>query len=139
MTAHDSALGAKLREWRQRRHLSQLDLAVEAEISSRHLSFIETGRTAPSRGMVLRIADTLELPLRERISLLLAAGFAPDHAERSLDEPALGPARAAVKRIIDRHMPFPALAVDRYWHLLHANRAVQQLLAERPTICLGPG
>jgi transcriptional regulator with XRE-family HTH domain len=138
ITAHDSALGAKLREWRQRRRLSQLDLAAEAEISSRHLSFIETGRTAPSRSMVLRIADTLELPLRERNSLLLAAGFAPDHAERSLDDPALGPARAAVERIIDCHMPFPALAVDRYWHLFHANAAVQQLLGGAAEHLLGP-
>lgn len=139
MTAHDSAIGAQLREWRQRRRLSQLDLAAEAEISSRHLSFIETGRAAPSRGMVLRIADTLELPLRERNSLLLAAGFAPDHAERSLDDPALGPARAAVERIIDCHMPFPALAVDRYWNLLHANPAVQLLLGGAADHLLGPG
>lgn len=139
MTAHDSALGHKLREWRQRRRLSQLDLASEAEISSRHLSFIETGRTAPSRAMVLRIADTLDLPLRERNALLLAAGFAPDHAERSLDDPALAAARAAVERIIDCHMPFPALAVDRCWNLLHANPAVMQLLGGAADHLLGPG
>lgn len=139
MTAQDSALGSKLRQWRRHRRLSQLDLASEAEISSRHLSFIETGRAAPSRVMVLRIADSLELPLRERNSLLLAAGFAPDHAERSLDDPALGPARAAVERVIDCHMPFPALAVDRYWNLLHANPAVLQLLDGVAEHLLGPG
>jgi transcriptional regulator with XRE-family HTH domain len=139
MTAYDVALGPKLRDWRQRRRLSQLDLAAEAEISSRHLSFIENGRAAPSRGMVLRIADALELPLRERNSLLLAAGFAPDHAERSLADPALGAARAAVERIIDCHMPFPALAVDRYWNLLHANPAVHTLLGMAAGHLLGPG
>ncbi|NJC05420.1 transcriptional regulator with XRE-family HTH domain [Sphingomonas kaistensis] len=139
MTAHDSALGTSLREWRQRRRLSQLDLAAEAEISSRHLSFIETGRTAPSRAMVLRIADTLDLPLRERNALLLAAGFAPDHGERSLDDPALDAARAAVERIIDCHMPFPALAVDRCWNLLHANPAVLRLLDGAADHLLGAG
>ena len=128
MTVHDRKLGPQLRTWRQRRRMSQLDLALQAEISSRHLSFIETGRAAPSRAMILRIADSLELPLRERNTLLLAAGFAPDHAERTLDDPALAAARAAIERIIDCHMPFPALAVDRYWYLVHANPAVQRLL-----------
>lgn len=139
MTAHDSGFGHKLREWRQRRRLSQLDLATEAAISSRHLSFIENGRTAPSRAMVLRIADTLDLPLRERNGLLLAAGFAPDHAERGLDDPSLSAARTAVERIIDCHMPYPALAVDRYWNLLHANSAVLQLLDGAADHLLGPG
>ncbi|GAA4001759.1 helix-turn-helix transcriptional regulator [Sphingomonas humi] len=119
--------------------MSQLDLATEADISSRHLSFIETGRAVPSRGMVLRIADSLDLPLRERNSLLLAAGFAPDHAERSLDDPALSAARVAVERIIDCHMPFPALAIDRYWNLLHANLAVARLLEGVADHLLGPG
>lgn len=128
MTAHDTALGHQLKTWRQRRRMSQLDLALQTEMSSRHLSFIESGRAAPSRSMILRIADSLELPLRERNALLLAAGFAPDHAERTLDDPALAAARAAIERIIDCHMPFPALAVDRYWHLVHANPAVQRLL-----------
>jgi transcriptional regulator with XRE-family HTH domain len=118
--------------------MSQLDLALQAEVSSRHLSFIETGRAAPSRGMIVRIAATLDLPLRERNMLLLAAGFAPDHAERALGDPALGPARAAVERIINCHMPFPALAVDRYWSLLHANPAVSQLLAGVAGHLLGP-
>jgi transcriptional regulator with XRE-family HTH domain len=138
MTAHDQALGGKLKQWRQRRRMSQLDLAAEAEISSRHLSFIETGRSAPSRAMVLRLAETLGLPLRECNALLLAAGYAPDYDERPLEDPLLGPARAAVARIIDCHMPFPALAVDRYWNLLHANAAVQLLLGSAVPHLLEP-
>lgn len=129
MTFQDKAVGAQLRSWRHRRRLSQLDLALEANISSRHLSFIETGRSSPSRNVVLRIAECLELPLRERNGLLLAAGFAPDYPERTLDDPLLGSARNAVERIIDCHMPFPALAVDRYWDLLHANNTILHLLA----------
>src|SRR5688572_28622399 len=127
MTVYDWKLGPKLRDWRQRRRMSQLDLALEAEISSRHLSFIENGRASPSREMVLRIAATLDLPLRERNSLLLAGGYAPDYPERPLNDPSLAAARSAVERIIDCHMPFPALAVDRYWTLQHANAAVQAL------------
>jgi transcriptional regulator with XRE-family HTH domain len=138
MTAHDGQLGDQLKKWRQRRRMSQLDLALDAEISSRHLSFIETGRAMPSRNMVLRIAETLDLPLRERNSLLLAAGFAPDYAERAFDDPVLGAARAAVERIIDCHMPFPALAVDRYWNLLHANAAVQHMMVGAADHLLSP-
>jgi len=128
MAAIDQAFGDKLREWRQRRRMSQLDLAVEAEVSSRHLSFVETGRSRPSREMVLRLAECLDVPLRERNALLLAAGFAPAFEARDLTDPALEPARQAVQRLIDAHAPFPALAVDRHWNMVMHNRVVPLLL-----------
>jgi transcriptional regulator with XRE-family HTH domain len=121
-------VGDHLREWRQRRHLSQLDLAGDAEISARHLSFVETGRAAPSRDMVLRLAERLDVPLRERNVLLVAAGFAPAFPQRSLDDPALKPARAAIDLVLKAHEPNPALAVDRHWNLVSANRMVTPLL-----------
>jgi transcriptional regulator with XRE-family HTH domain len=120
--------GALLRDWRQRRRLSQLDCALEAEISQKHLSFIESGRAAPSRAMVLHLSETLDVPLRERNAILLAAGFAPVFPERSLDDPALAPARSAIEMILKGHEPYPALAVDRRWTLVSANAAVQRLL-----------
>jgi transcriptional regulator with XRE-family HTH domain len=122
-------VGDHLREWRQRRHLSQLDLAGDAEISARHLSFVETGRAAPSRDMVLRLAERLKVPLRERNVLLVAAGFAPAFPQRSLDDPALKSARAAIDLVLKAHEPNPALAVDRHWNLVSANRMVMPLLA----------
>jgi transcriptional regulator with XRE-family HTH domain len=121
-------VGTQLREWRQRRHLSQLDLSVDAEVSTRHLSCVETGRAMPSREMVLRLADRLDVPLRERNRLLTAAGFAPMYAERGLDDPALAAARAAVEQILKAHEPFPALAVDRHWNLVSHNAAAAALL-----------
>lgn len=121
--------GALLRDWRQRRKLSQLDLAMDAEISARHLSFIETGRAVPSRAMLLRLAEQLDLPLRERNALLLAGGFAPAFAERPLDAPDMAAARAAVEAILKGHEPFPAVAVDRHWTLVAANGALTPLLA----------
>jgi transcriptional regulator with XRE-family HTH domain len=121
-------VGDHLREWRQRRHLSQLDLAGDAEISARHLSFVETGRAAPSRDMVLKLAERLEVPLRERNVLLVAAGFAPAFPQRSLDDPALKSARAAIDLVLKAHQPNPALAVDRHWNLVSANRMVTPLL-----------
>jgi transcriptional regulator with XRE-family HTH domain len=121
-------VGVQLRTWRQRRRMSQLDLACEAEISTRHLSYVETGRAAPSREMLLRLAERLEVPLRERNQLLLAAGFAPMFKERRLDDPDLQAARAAVEQVLRAHEPYPALAVDRHWHLLMANAAVAPLL-----------
>jgi transcriptional regulator with XRE-family HTH domain len=117
-------IGDLLREWRQHRRLSQLDLALEAEVSARHISFLETGRSLPSREMVLRLAEQLEIPLRERNELLLAAGYAPHYPERSLDDPALHQAREAVRLVLAGHEPYPALAVDRYWNLVAANQAV---------------
>ena len=128
-TATLPSFGAQLREWRQRRRLSQLDLAGEADVSTRHLSFVETGRAMPSREMVLRLADRLDVPLRERNRLLIAAGFATMYAERSLDDPALKAARDAVELVLKGHEPYPALAVDRHWSLVSHNRAVPPLLA----------
>ncbi|HYC94905.1 MAG TPA: helix-turn-helix transcriptional regulator [Sphingomicrobium sp.] len=125
----DQAFGDQLRDWRQRRRLSQLDLAAEAELSTRHLSFVETGRAKPSREMVLRLAEALELPLRSRNALLIAAGYAPSFPERPLEESAQPEARLLVQRILDAHMPFPAIAVDRHWHLVMHNKAAGALMA----------
>jgi transcriptional regulator with XRE-family HTH domain len=122
-------VGDLLREWRQRRRLSQLDLASEAEISTRHLSFLETGRSQPSRDMVLHLAERLEIPLRERNLLLVAAGYAPVFPERPLQDPALEAARKAVDLVLAGHEPYPALAVDRHWTLIAANAAVARLMA----------
>ena len=108
--------------------MSQLDLAAEAEISARHLSFVETGRSQPSREMVLHLAEALEMPLRERNALLMAAGFAPLFDERALTDPALAPARAAIDLVLQGHQPYPALALDRRWTLIAKNRAVSLLL-----------
>src|SRR4030088_3536948 len=107
-------VGDHLRQWRQRRHLSQLDLAGDAEISARHLSFVETGRAAPSRDMVLRLAERLEVPLRERNVLLVAAGFAPAFPQRSLDDPALKSARQAIDLVLKAHEPNPAPGGHRH-------------------------
>src|SRR5471030_1462011 len=130
-------VGDHLREWRQRRHLSQLDLAGDAEISARHLSFVETGRAAPSRDMVLKLAERLAVPLRERNVLLVAAGFAPAFPQRSLDDPALKSARAAIDLVLRAHEPNPALAYDRHWNLVSANRMVMPLLEGIPARLLG--
>ncbi len=124
-----SSIGTLLRGWRQRRRRSQLDLALDAEISQRHLSCVESGRAAPSREMVLRLADHLDVPLRERNALLLAAGYAPSFTEQPLNEPSMAAARAAVEAILAAHMPNPALAVDRHWNMVAANGAVAPLLA----------
>jgi transcriptional regulator with XRE-family HTH domain len=122
-------VGNLLRKWRERRRLSQLDLACEAEISTRHLSFLETGRSLPSREMVLRLAERLDVPLRERNALLVAAGYAPAFPERPLDDPALQSARKAVDLVLAGHEPYPALAIDRHWTLIASNNAVPPLLA----------
>ncbi len=121
--------GEHLRHWRQHRRLSQLDLASEAEVSTRHLSFVETGRAVPSREMVLRLSERLAIPLRERNTLLVAAGYAPMYRERPLSDPALASARQAVELILKSHEPFPALALDRHWNLVAANAALPHLLA----------
>jgi transcriptional regulator with XRE-family HTH domain len=121
--------GTHLRHWRQHRRLSQLDLAHEAQVSTRHLSYVETGRAEPSREMVLRLAERLEVPLRERNTLLVAAGYAPMYRQRSLDDPALASARHAVDLVLKGHEPFPALAVDRHWNLVAHNALVPLLMA----------
>jgi transcriptional regulator with XRE-family HTH domain len=131
-------IGNLLREWRQRRRMSQLDFAGEAEISTRHLSFIETGRAQPSRDMILRLSERLGIPLRERNLLLVAAGFAPVFAERRLDHPALAAARKAVELVLKGHEPYPALAIDRHWTLIQSNAAVAPLLAGSAASLLVP-
>ena len=122
-------VGNLLRDWRIRRRMSQLELASEAEISTRHLSFLETGRSQPSRDMLLKLAEQLGIPLRERNVLLTAAGFAPVFAERRLDDPALESARKAISLVLTGHEPFPALAIDRHWTLVDANAGVARLMA----------
>jgi transcriptional regulator with XRE-family HTH domain len=132
------AVGEQLRAWRSRRRLSQLDLALDAEISARHLSFLETGRSRPSRAMLLRLAERLSIPARDRNLLLVAAGFAPALPERALDDPALAAARRAVELVLKAHEPFPALAVDRHWQLVAANAGVAPLLAGAAAHLLAP-
>ena len=136
--ARPNHFGDHLREWRQRRHLSQLDLAGDAEISARHLSFVETGRAAPSRDMVLRLAERLDVPLRERNVLLVAAGFAPAFPNRSLDDPALAAARQAMDTVLKAHEPYPALAVDRHWNLVSANAMIAPFLVGVAPSLLAP-
>lgn len=131
-------VGALVRRWRQWRRLSQLDLALQAEVSTRHLSCVETGRAQPSREMLLRLSEHLQVPLRERNALLLAGGFAPLYRERALDAPEMAGARTAVRRILAAHAPFPALAVDRGWHIVDHNDAVLRLLQGLPPALLAP-
>lgn len=138
MTASSQSVGDLLRDWRQRRRMSQLDLASEAEISTRHLSFLETGRSQPSREMLLKLAEQLGIPLRERNVLLTAAGYAPKFAERQLDDPALASARKAISLVLAGHEPYPALAIDRHWHLLEANAGAMRLMAGADESLLRP-
>ena len=138
MSISANSFGPLLREWRQRRRISQLDLALEGNISTRHLSFMETGRARPSCDMVLRLAEHLDVPLRDRNVLLSAAGFAPVFRQRALDDPALDAARQAVELVIQGHAPYPAIAVDRHWTLVAANDAVAPLLAGVDAALLHP-
>ena len=131
-------VGALLRDWRRRRRLSQLELALEAGVSTRHLSFVETGRSRPSPDLVLHLAEQLEVPLRERNRLLLAAGYAPVFEERSLDDQEMAPIRAAVQLVLDGHDPSPALAVDHGWALVAHNRGAAMLMAGLPEDLLAP-
>jgi transcriptional regulator with XRE-family HTH domain len=127
-TAPSHRVGSLLRDWRRRRRLSQLELALEAGVSTRHLSFVETGRSRPSAEMVLHLAERLDVPLRERNDLLLAAGFAPQYSARSFQDPALSEVRQAVSRVLAAHEPYPAIAVDRYWNLVASNEALGPFL-----------
>lgn len=129
MNAPEPSIGALLRDWRQRRRLSQLALACEADISAKHLSFVESGRAKPSREMILHLCERLAVPLRERNRLLLAANYAPVFPRRALDDPALTVAFGAIRHVLTGHEPYPALAVDRHWTMMAANRAVPPLLA----------
>ena len=121
------AVGALLREWRKRRHLSQLDLALDSGVSSRHLSFVETGRARPSAELVMRLAEELDVPLRERNGLLLAAGYAPAYGQHDLGEPVMEPVMEALGHVLAGHEPYPALVVDRHWGMVAANRALTLL------------
>jgi transcriptional regulator with XRE-family HTH domain len=122
-------IGEQIRAWRQRRRLSQLELALDSDVSPRHLSFLETGRSRPSRGMVLRLAERLEVPLRDRNRMLVSAGYAPVFPERTLSDAALRAARETIELVLRGHEPYPALAVDRHWTMVSVNRAVPPLLA----------
>jgi transcriptional regulator with XRE-family HTH domain len=124
------SVGELLRSWRQRRRRSQLDLALEAEVSARHLSFVETGRSRPSRELLLHLAQHLDVPLRERNSLLLAAGYAPHYPERTLDDETMTPVRQALDKVLAGHEPFPAVVVDRRWNMVSANSTALRMFAE---------
>jgi transcriptional regulator with XRE-family HTH domain len=144
----DAGVGAILRHWRATRRLSQLELALDADVSSRHLSYVETGRSQPSREMVLRLADALEVPLRERNALLVAAGYAPRYFETGLAAPEMAQMRAAIELILGQQEPYPAFLLDRHWNILMANQAAPRctrfLLGAEPTeanmlrLCLHP-
>src|SRR3954451_11303454 len=125
-----ASIGPVLREWRERRRLTQLELALEAGISTRHLSFVETGRSKPGREMLLRILEQLDIPFREQNRLLLASGHAPAFPERSLEDPELLPVREALDQILTGHEPYPAVVVDRAWNLVAANPAMRGLTEE---------
>ena len=137
-SAGRARIGPLLRTWRQRRRLSQMALALDADVSARHLSFVESGRAQPSREMVLHLAERLDVPLRERNALLVAAGFAPLFRERPFSDPQLDAARHAVEAVLRGHEPYPALAVDRHWTLLAANRMLGALVAQADPALLQP-
>jgi len=138
-TCAPPAVGPLLRDWRRRRRLSQLALALEAGVSARHLSFVETGRATPSREMVLRLAERLEVPLRERNALLLSAGYAPAYHDAGADDAdALRDVRAAAELLLAALEPCPALLVNRHWTMLAANRALAPLLADVDAALLAP-
>jgi transcriptional regulator with XRE-family HTH domain len=133
-----SPVGAQLRQWRERRRLSQLELSNQANVSTRHLSFVETGRAKPTSEMILRLTEHLDVPLRERNSLLLAGGFAPAYPSNDLRGPELAAILAAVRQVLQGHEPYPALVVDRTWTLIEANKAVDRLIAGADPALLEP-
>jgi transcriptional regulator with XRE-family HTH domain len=131
MTSHarpQRPVGELLREWRERRRLSQLDLSIQADISTRHLSFVETGRSHPRPAMIIRLTEQLDVPLRERNTLLLAAGYAPAYPQHGLDEPELSSVRAALRQVLAGHQPYPAVVIDRWWEMLDSNAGVSLLV-----------
>lgn len=130
--------GVLLRQWRVRRRLSQLELSSQTGVSTRHLSYVETGRSSPSRDLVLRLSSHLDVPLRERNHLLVAAGFAPEYRGTPLDDPSMDAVRAALRVVLDGHGPNPALVVDRSWNLVEANAAVAVLLGDVDPVLLEP-
>ena len=132
------SIGTLLRDWRARRRLSQLDLALDAGVSPRHLSFVETGRSRPSPELLTALAERLQIPLRERNRLLLAAGYAPRYPEGRLDATAMDQVRGALQRLIGAHDPYPGVVLDRAWNVLLANRAAQALTTLLPAHLQGP-
>ena len=138
MSVETVPVGDHLREWRKRRRMSQLDLACEAEVSSRHLSFVETGRARPSREMVLHLAEHLDVPLRERNPLLIAAGYAPTYHASDFEAVTMQPVRDAVERLLHAHEPYPAILIDRRWNLVTANMAAGVLVEDVSPTLLAP-
>ncbi|WP_455360442.1 helix-turn-helix domain-containing protein [Streptomyces sp. SYSU K21746] len=136
--ATDTAVGPLLRTWRERRRITQLELAIRADSSARHISFIETGRSRPSEEMILRLADHLDVPVRERNSLLLSAGYAPRYAETPLDDPSMGALREGMERLLQGYEPYPAIVVDGTYTVLAANRGIAMLLDGLPDHLLAP-
>lgn len=130
------SVGDHLRHWRQLRHLSQQELALEAELSTRHLSCVETGKASPSRELLLRLCERLSVPLRERNIWLVCAGYAPMYREHRLDDPAMQPARQAIQHILNSHEPWPAVAFDRHWNMVMYNRMVAPFLADAEPMLL---
>ncbi|HMO95870.1 MAG TPA: helix-turn-helix transcriptional regulator, partial [Tepidiformaceae bacterium] len=128
-TRTDDAFPRLLREWRTRRRLSQLDLAVSSGVSQRHVSFLESGRARPSRNMIIQLSETLEVPLRDRNDMLVAAGFAPAFKSRPLDDPQMSMVMGAIRMMLKNHEPFPAIAIDRAWNIRMANRPFEALAA----------
>lgn len=136
--ANGTGPGPLLRDWRQRRRRSQLDLALEAGVSARHLSFVETGRAQPSPELLLALAEQLQMPLRERNTLLLAAGYAPKYRQTRLDDPAMTAIRDAMERLITLHDPYPGVVIDQCWNVVMANAAAAALTASVPPALAGP-
>ncbi|MFE4370260.1 helix-turn-helix domain-containing protein [Streptomyces sp. NPDC056835] len=136
--AAEPAVGPLLRDWRKRRRVSQLELAIRADSSARHISFIETGRARPSEEMVLRLADRLDVPVRERNTLLLAAGYAPRFTETALDDPAMDAVREGLERLLRGYEPYPAVVVDGTYTVVAANRGIAMLMEGLPAKLLAP-
>src|SRR5687768_10975811 len=133
-----SPVGEMMREWRTRRRGSQLDLSIDVGVSTRHLSFVETGRARPSAELVLAVAEHLDVPLRERNTMLLAAGFAPRYSERALDDPSMGHIRTSLQRMLDAQDPYPGVVIDRQWNVLLANRGALAFTAGLPDHLIRP-
>jgi transcriptional regulator with XRE-family HTH domain len=127
-----ASVGTLMREWRTKRRRSQLDLSLDVGVSTRHLSFVETGRSKPSPELVLAVAEHLEVPLRERNRMLLAAGFAPRYSQRSLDDASMARVRTSLQKMLDAHDPYPGVVIDRQWNILLSNRAALALVADLP-------
>jgi transcriptional regulator with XRE-family HTH domain len=137
-SATRAGVGELMKEWRSRRRRSQLDLSLEVGVSTRHLSFVETGRARPSPELVLAVAEHLEVPLRDRNTMLLAAGYAPRFHQRPIDDPALAEVRSAIQTLLGAHDPYPGVAIDRQWNVVLANTAASALLAGVPAAVLDP-